>query len=272
MPNIWDFSRRFQITTFDVILFATAATFDPFVVEILLAVVNGAKLLIVPDSFRSVPSKLVDAIIKYGVTFIQMTPSQLKILPHNALTEIFAGRSTIRTIILGGEAFPINFIKRYHINDKFISLYNVYGITEVSCWASCHKIDWKETRVEIGQPLLGTKFNISKTGELLIGGSRRCFVNGKLSRAWLPTGDIVELTELGKIYWCDRSDDQLGAPSPNRSAIASLDVELHRKQNYNMTDLFLYVRSNVPELKFEQKGIYNKIMQTINKGLGQKEL
>lgn len=63
--------------------------------------------------------------------------------------------------------------------------------------------------MEIGQPLLGTKFNISKTGELLIGGSRRCFVNGKLSRAWLPTGDIVELTELGKIYWCDRSDDQV---------------------------------------------------------------
>ncbi|EJD76639.1 hypothetical protein LOAG_16460 [Loa loa] len=67
---------------------------------------------------------------------------------------------------------------------------------------------FRETRVEIGEPLLGTKFNVSETGELLIGGSRRCFINGKLSGAWLPTGDIVELTELGKIYWCDRFDDQ----------------------------------------------------------------
>lgn len=39
--------------------------------EILLAVVNGAKLLVVPDSFRSIPSKLADAIMKYAVTFIQ---------------------------------------------------------------------------------------------------------------------------------------------------------------------------------------------------------
>uniref|UniRef100_A0A0R3RFA2 AMP-binding domain-containing protein n=1 Tax=Elaeophora elaphi TaxID=1147741 RepID=A0A0R3RFA2_9BILA len=216
MPNIWDFSkvcyisklfffssRQFRITTSDVILFSTAATFDPFVVEILLAVVNGAKLLVVPDSFRSVPIKLADSMLKHG-----MTASQLKILPHQALTEIFAGRSTIRTIILGGEAFPINFIKRYHIDHQSINLYNVYGITEVSCWASCHRVDLKETRVEIGEPLLDTKFKVSETGELLIGGSRRCFINGKLSGAWLPSGDIVELDELGKIYWCDRSDDQ----------------------------------------------------------------
>lgn len=41
--------------------------------EILLAVVNGAKLLVVPDSFRSIPSKLADAIVKYGVTFVQVS-------------------------------------------------------------------------------------------------------------------------------------------------------------------------------------------------------
>ncbi|CAG9540258.1 unnamed protein product [Cercopithifilaria johnstoni] len=208
MPNIWDFSRRFRITVSDVILFVTAATFDPFVVEILLAVVNGAKLLVIPDSFRSMPSKLADTIMKYSVTFIQMTPSQLKILPRQTLTKIFVGHSTVRTLILGGETFPTNFIKRFQIGHHFINFYNVYGVTEVSCWASCHRVDWKETRVEIGEPLLGTKFKISETGELLIGGSRRCFINGKLSGAWLPTGDIVELTEMGKIYWCDRSDDQ----------------------------------------------------------------
>lgn len=73
----------------------------------------------------------------------QMTPSQLKILPHSALVEIFAGRTSVRTIILGGEAFPMNFLRGYQINDKVVEFYNVYGITEVSCWASCHKINWK---------------------------------------------------------------------------------------------------------------------------------
>ncbi|VDN02805.1 unnamed protein product [Thelazia callipaeda] len=208
MPNIWDFSRRFQITTFDTILFATSCSFDPFVVEIFLAVMNGAKLLIVPDMFRSTPYKLADAIMKYGATFIQMTPSHLKILPESALVRIFSGQSSVRTMILGGEAFPMDFIQRYYTDNKCINLYNVYGVTEVSCWASCYKIDLKEERAQIGEPLMSTKFDISKTGELLIGGSRRCYVNGKLSGAWLSTGDIVECTELGRIYWCGRTDDQ----------------------------------------------------------------
>lgn len=63
--------------------------------------------------------------------------------------------------------------------------------------------------MEIGEPLLDTKFKISETGELLIGGSRQCFINGKLSGDWLSTGDIVEVTEMGKFYWCDRLDDQV---------------------------------------------------------------
>ncbi|VDM97022.1 unnamed protein product, partial [Onchocerca ochengi] len=32
--------------------------------------------------------------------------------------------------------------------------------------------------------------------------------------------------------------NQLGMPSPNRSAAASFDVELHREQNYDTLDLF----------------------------------
>lgn len=63
--------------------------------------------------------------------------------------------------------------------------------------------------MEIGEPLLETKLEVSEYDELLIGGSRRCFINGELSGVWIYTGDIVELTESGKIYWCDRRDDQV---------------------------------------------------------------
>ena len=63
--------------------------------------------------------------------------------------------------------------------------------------------------------------------------------------------------------------NQLGMPSPNRSAAVSFDVELGREQNYNTSDLLSYVQSNIPKLTLEQKGIYNQIMQTVNNGVGE---
>uniref|UniRef100_A0A8R1XWJ1 ATP-dependent DNA helicase n=1 Tax=Onchocerca volvulus TaxID=6282 RepID=A0A8R1XWJ1_ONCVO len=63
--------------------------------------------------------------------------------------------------------------------------------------------------------------------------------------------------------------NQLGMPSPNRSVAASFDVELRREQSYNTADLFSYVQSHIPKLTFEQKGIYDQIMQTVNTGVGE---
>ena len=50
--------------------------------------------------------------------------------------------------------------------------------------------------------------------------------------------------------------NQLGMPSPNRSAAASFDVELRREQNYNTGDLLPYVQLNIPKLTLKQKGIF----------------
>ncbi|VDK75242.1 unnamed protein product [Onchocerca ochengi] len=74
----------------------------------------------------------------------------------------------------------------------------------------------------------------------------------------------------GKHLFTNREQisNQLAMPSPNRSAAASFDIELHRKQNYNTTDLFSYVQSNIPKLTFEQKGIYDQIMRTVNEEVG----
>ena len=63
--------------------------------------------------------------------------------------------------------------------------------------------------------------------------------------------------------------NQLGMPSPNRSAAASFNVELRHEQNYNMGNLLSYVQSNIPKLMLEQKGIYDQIMQTVNNGVAE---
>ncbi|GFR07217.1 ATP-dependent DNA helicase [Trichonephila clavata] len=61
---------------------------------------------------------------------------------------------------------------------------------------------------------------------------------------------------------------QLGMPAPTRATIGSFDVDLRREQSYNISDLQLYVQSYIPKLTCEQKGIYDRIMQMINDGVG----
>ncbi|VDM98572.1 unnamed protein product, partial [Onchocerca ochengi] len=107
---------------------------------------------------------------------------------------------------------------------------------------------------------------------------------GKLATTQMWNGDIevdnrksavlrlaIHL-ENGRVYFTVANMqqfpiNQLGILSPNRSAAASFDIELHREQNYNTIDVSSYLQSNIPKLTFEQKGMYDQINQTVNKGV-----
>lgn len=43
-------------------------------------------------------------------------------------------------LILGGEKFPID-IKIRNLIQKKKNVFNIYGLTELSCWSSCHKVE-----------------------------------------------------------------------------------------------------------------------------------
>uniref|UniRef100_A0A0M3HFZ5 AMP-binding domain-containing protein n=1 Tax=Ascaris lumbricoides TaxID=6252 RepID=A0A0M3HFZ5_ASCLU len=150
MPNIRDFRERFLLLPSDVILHSTALSFDPSVVELFLALSIGSELLIVTDSLRSRPAMLADVLLKFHASIdrslehsfsFQTTPSLFKLLPHSALVKIFDTKSALRVLLLGGEAFPSKFLSHYISEGTRVNIFNVYGITEVSCWASCRQ--WK---------------------------------------------------------------------------------------------------------------------------------
>lgn len=64
--------------------------------------------------------------------------------------------------------------------------------------------------MDIGDPLLDTMFRVDSAGQLLIGGQRRCFLDGQLAEEWTPTGDLVERRSNGKLFWKGRCDNQVG--------------------------------------------------------------
>ena len=62
----------------------------------------------------------------------------------------------------------------------------------------------------------------------------------------------------------------LGMPSPNRTAAVSTCVELDREQSYNTIDLLSYVKkNNISKLTSEQKDIYDTIIHCVNNSVGE---
>lgn len=49
--------------------------------------------------------------------------------------------TSLRVLALGGEAFPVlNLLKSWKHKENKTRIFNLYGITEVSSWATCYEI------------------------------------------------------------------------------------------------------------------------------------
>uniref|UniRef100_A0A182M7Z4 AMP-dependent synthetase/ligase domain-containing protein n=1 Tax=Anopheles culicifacies TaxID=139723 RepID=A0A182M7Z4_9DIPT len=229
MPNILSLSRRFELCEHDVIFVCSPATFDPFVVDILMGLRAGATLLLVDNSIRLSATRLLPLLFP-GVTVMQMTPSMFtRWNTTEMLHIIFGSETTLRILVLGGERFPILKIP----TESHVSVYNIYGITEVSCWSMIQQVSHgNESDVPLGERLDGSiilqlrslddeslqaekNTNGSTIGHLFIGScSRICSILGKENEnrhtscippaVYRSTGDVVELTTEGKYYYRDR--------------------------------------------------------------------
>uniref|UniRef100_A0A915P090 AMP-dependent synthetase/ligase domain-containing protein n=2 Tax=Meloidogyne TaxID=189290 RepID=A0A915P090_9BILA len=197
MPNIDDFIQRFSLTQNSSILFSTCLGFDPSMVELFLSIKLGAQLIIPP---REIIGGISHSILKKfeKINFVQTTPALLQCLSTNCLNFIFGPNSSIEFLLIGGENFPLNLIRRYINCSTKTRIFNVYGLTEVSCWASCFEFNcenigqFSNDSIPIGNPLLETKFGRNEEKILQIYG-RKCFINFLRNNEEEPTttGDIA---------------------------------------------------------------------------------
>lgn len=109
--------------------------------------------------------RLLEKIFHTHVTVLQITPS---LFFHKWSTEclkktIFDKDSYLRVLLLGGEPFPNTKLLSLarHTQNK-TRLFNIYGITEVSCWSSINEIIRNNSADEsyIGEPLSETMFQV----------------------------------------------------------------------------------------------------------------
>ncbi|XP_075943483.1 beta-alanine-activating enzyme isoform X1 [Anarhichas minor] len=222
LPNILHLRSLFQMSADDVVLLASPLTFDPSVVDMFLALSSGAQLLIIPTVIKKTPGRLSRLLFRDNkTTVLQVTPTLLGRFGRRVLRqEVLSPGSSLRVLALGGEACPSPaLLSSWRHEDNRTHIYNVYGITEVSCWACSYKIPESLLRaghispssVPLGTPLMDTTVEVrDEHGRVVTEGEGQVFIGGE-DRVCLL--DDEEAAAPGTMRasgdWVDVKDEQM---------------------------------------------------------------
>ncbi|XP_066960096.1 beta-alanine-activating enzyme isoform X2 [Macrobrachium rosenbergii] len=142
IPNVMDFSDLFQVTSEDSIFCASPPTFDPSMIDLFVGFQAGATLVMTHNLILKMPKSLLKVLTKGKITILQATPSLVFNFGKQRIKDSLLGdESHLKILALGGEMFPKLSVFREWMSDKCKTrIFNVYGITEVSCWASVAEV------------------------------------------------------------------------------------------------------------------------------------
>ncbi len=234
--NVVNFLQSMQtcpgLTAHDTLLAVTTLSFDISVLELLLPLTVGAKLVIAPREATLDGRRLQRLLQDANVTVMQATPSTWRLL----LAAGWPGASNLR-ILCGGEALPHTLAEA--LTPRCDELWNMYGPTETTIWSTIQQVSAGASSISIGRPIANTRIYIldpqmrpvpmGVVGDLYIAGDglalgywkrpqltqeRFITVNG-LPHAGAPTerlyqtGDLARYLPNGELEFLGRSDDQV---------------------------------------------------------------
>lgn len=219
-------AREPGVTAKDTVLAVTTISFDVAVPEIFLPLAVGAKLVVVSSATAADGRELLKVLNSCGATFLHPTPVTWRLL----LAAGWQGSPNLK-MVSTGEALPRELATQ--LLPKGAGLWNLYGPTEITVWATGYKVAADNKPILIGRPLDNTQIYILDAqqqpvpigvpGELHIGGSG--VARGYLNRPELTsekfiwhqtfnsrlykTGDLVRYLEDGNIECLGRIDNQV---------------------------------------------------------------
>lgn len=157
----------------DVLLAVTTVSFDISVPELYMPLLVGARVVIAPRTAVVDGRLLIGIIEREGCTYMQATPSTWRMM----LDAGWGGRAGFKALC-GGEAWPRS------LADALLSrceLWNMYGPTEATIWASAQRVEPGTGPVTLGPPLANARIYVLDAhmrpvprgiaGELYIGGA-----------------------------------------------------------------------------------------------------
>ncbi len=224
--------QNLNLNAEDALLAVTTLSFDIAVLELLLPLTVGARVIIASSEIAADGALLADALTSSNATVMQATPASWRSL----LEAGWKGKADLK-ILCGGEALVSDLSER--LLERGTEVWNLYGPTETTIWSTLYQVTSNETHgisntMPIGRPIANTQIYILDSnlqpvpvgviGDLYIGGDgvSRGYLNRPelTAERFIPnpldasstiykTGDIARYLPDGNIEFFGRSDQQV---------------------------------------------------------------
>lgn len=225
--------QEFYAENPDAFLLLSPLWFDSSVAGLFWTLTTGGTLVLPQEQDIQDVVKLGRMIARFHVSHTLCLPTVYQLLlQHNDSARL----QSLRTVIVAGEACPAPLVAEHHHRLPQSRLYNEYGPTEASVWATCCLLRHDprsagQPRVAIGRSVPGITVQLLDSqlqpvpagvpGEIVLSGSRLAegYRNDKeLTRERFPvidgqrcyrTGDLAQLTTDGMLQFLGRRDSQI---------------------------------------------------------------
>ncbi|WP_064201988.1 non-ribosomal peptide synthetase [Brevibacillus brevis] len=238
MNTLFFLEARYPVMENDVYLLKTNYVFDVSLSELFGWFIGRGHLVILPPHGEKSPEMLAESIMKHRVTHVNFVPAMLNVFVNGvSANQPFLQDCPLKYVMVAGEAFPKELVKRTVATFPKAKIENIYGPTEASiyaAWFSCSENKLVSSNTPIGRPVANTQLYIvdrhmnpvpvGVPGELCIAG--KGLARGYLNRPELTaekfvdnpfttgtklykTGDVTRWLPDGTIEYLGRIDHQV---------------------------------------------------------------
>jgi amino acid adenylation domain-containing protein/non-ribosomal peptide synthase protein (TIGR01720 family) len=216
---------RYKITSADNYAQLAAATFDASLFEVFLALLAGAKVVLVDDKTVRSPQSLLDRFAATQVSVATITPRLLETMDR-------APMPSLRVLITAGDVAPPALLHHYAATKTVV---NAYGPTETSVCACSHIVNLTCDPlkvVPIGTPIANSRVQVCDKrgrplplgvpGEIVVSGQGVALgyvgrepnappfgIDAQTGHRRYATGDRGAYTDTGALVYLGRLDRQI---------------------------------------------------------------
>jgi len=213
--------------------------FDAFMLESIVALLNGRTVVMPTESELESPERLATVMDSYAVGFFAVTPSRLSAYLQNPVFRKVMWR--MESIVCGGEPFPPELLKTLKLCSH-ARIYNQYGPSEATVAVSMKELSSAD-RITVGSPMGNCRMYvldqwknplpIGGVGRLYVGGA--CVGRGYRNRPDLTEGAFFEnpfvmgerVYDTGDLaYWTPEGEMILAGRADRQVKLRGLRIEL----------------------------------------------
>ncbi|MCR5837206.1 MAG: non-ribosomal peptide synthetase [Lachnospiraceae bacterium] len=213
--------KYYGLSSEDKVLQIPSISFDSSVEDIFSTLLSGGTLVMYSEDKKLDVKYLAKQIKEKSVTHFLTVPSF-----YTVLLEALSDDTQMRFVVIAGESFTSELVKKHYKKLESVGLYNEYGPTENSVCSTVYRLNSDEDNVYIGNMIDNVDYIIDEKDEDGIG---ELWLTGKgLARGYhddsqlteerfvikegnryYKTGDLVKESENGVLQFCGRKDQQI---------------------------------------------------------------